>query len=76
MSRFFADPDTRAIVEAQAHDAAAWEEFTARAHAEMARPLVPPGALAGRGCFHEGCDPTARAEEGGTHWCALASISP
>lgn len=27
--------------------------------------------LGSRGCFHDGCDATAEAEEGGTHWCTM-----
>lgn len=71
-----ADPHALAIVEARVAG-----EFRVDPRVELWLRRAILGTLerspldGDRGCFHEGCAPTETREEGGTHWCTLASIS-
>lgn len=53
--------------------------MVAEANREMAHAILPaPGASGrwyaqgSRGCFHDGCDATTGAEDGGAMWCRFA----
>ncbi len=52
------------------------------ANREVSRAILGGGAPSeggrwyawgSRGCFHEGCDGTGSAEEGGSHWCTMGA---
>ena len=78
---FVAMPQRVELTIADSGDAfAAITRMIDEANREVSRAILPAPSESGRwyswgsrGCFHEGCDGTGSAEEGGSHWCRWAT---
>ena len=78
---FVAMPQRVELTIADSGDAfAAITRMIDEANREVSRAILPALSESGRwyswgsrGCFHEGCDGTGSAEEGGWHWCRWAT---